>query len=122
VHPCSRPVCPVFPDPARTQRPKAHKSHHQTNTSNLVLNNLQIHLVLDTSLAGEHVDVRAYASRALSLGDKALATEFVELPCEVLMGEAERVGRERPGGSAGGPSLLKCGLRKTAAGARQLSA
>lgn len=51
-----------------------------------------IHLVLDTSLAGDHVDVRAYASRALSLGDKTLATEFVELPCEVLMGEAERVG------------------------------
>lgn len=38
--------------------------------------------------------MRAYASRTLALGDKALATEFVELPCEVLMGEAERVGRE----------------------------
>lgn len=51
-----------------------------------------IHLLVDTSLGGEHVDVRAYAGRALVLGDKALATEFVELPCEVLMGEAERVG------------------------------
>ena len=60
-----------------------------------------MHLVLDTSLAGDHVDVRAYASRALSLGDKALATEFVELPCEVLMGEAERVGRECRRGGAG---------------------
>lgn len=68
---------------------------------------LQLHLVLDTSLAGDHVDVRAYASRALSLGDKALATEFVELPCEVLMGEAERVGRERPR-AAGACGRLRC--------------
>ena len=33
-------------------------------------------------------------SRLLTLGDKVLATEFVEMPCEVLFGEAERVGGE----------------------------
>lgn len=51
-----------------------------------------VHLVVDTSLSGDRVDVKAYGGRGLSLGDKPLATEFVELPCDVLMGEAERVG------------------------------
>ena len=51
-----------------------------------------VHLVVDTSLAGDHVDVKAYAGRSLGLSDKPLATEFVEVPCEALMGEAERVG------------------------------
>jgi len=67
----------------------------------------QIHLVVDTGLTGDHVDVKAYASRGLSLGDKALATEFVELPCEVLMGEVERVGRES---SVWGGCVVWCGV------------
>lgn len=61
-----------------------------------------IHLVVDTTLVNKKFDIKAYVSRALSLGDKVLATEFVELPCEVLLGDVERVGVDllAPGTSA----------------------
>lgn len=53
---------------------------------------LQVHLRLDTSLQEDKLKVQAYVSRTLTLGDKSLATEFVELPCDVLYGDIERVG------------------------------
>jgi hypothetical protein len=51
-----------------------------------------VHLVVDTSLTRERVGVAAYVSRVLALGDKALATEFVEVPCDVPYADVERVG------------------------------
>lgn len=53
-----------------------------------------VHLLVDTTLAGSKFSINAFMSRLLTLGDKVLATEFVEIPCEVLFGEAERVGVE----------------------------
>ena len=53
---------------------------------------LQIHLLVDTTLSDQKFNIQAFVSRLLTLGDKVLATEFVEMPCEVLFGEAERVG------------------------------
>lgn len=53
---------------------------------------LQVHLVVDTTLAKDKIATQAYVSRTLTLGDKALATEFVEVPCDVLFGAVEKVG------------------------------
>lgn len=53
-----------------------------------------VHLLVDTTLANSKFSINAFMSRLLTLGDKVLATEFVEIPCEVLFGEAERVGVE----------------------------
>lgn len=36
--------------------------------------------------------IATYVSRSLTLGDKQLATEFIEIPCETRMIEAERIG------------------------------
>jgi hypothetical protein len=52
----------------------------------------QVHLLIDTTLSESKFSIQAFMSRLLTLGDKVLATEFVEMPCEVLFGEAERVG------------------------------
>lgn len=52
-----------------------------------------VHLRLDTALeAGSRLPVQTYISRNLGLGDKAIAMEFLEVPCEVLFGDVERVG------------------------------
>jgi translation initiation factor 3 subunit F len=51
-----------------------------------------VHLIADTTLANDKFTVQAFVSRALALGDKALATEFQEVPCEVLLADAEKVG------------------------------
>lgn len=64
-----------------------------------------IHLLVDTTLSGGRFNIQAFMSRLLTLkGDKVLATEFVEMPCEVLFGEAERVGVDLlTGGASPGP-------------------
>lgn len=54
----------------------------------------QVHLLVDTTLSNDKFSINAFMSRLLTLGDKVLATEFVEMPCEVLFGEAEKVGGE----------------------------
>jgi len=51
-----------------------------------------VHLRLDTSLEQDKLPVQTYISRNLALGDKAIAMEFLEVPCEVLYGDIERVG------------------------------
>ena len=56
----------------------------------------QVHLLIDTTLSESKFSIQAFMSRLLTLGDKVLATEFVEMPCEVLFGEAERVGGAMP--------------------------
>jgi len=57
-------------------------------------NTTPIHLVVDTTLSSEGLHVSAYTSHVLTLGDKTLATEFVEVPCEVLYTELEKVGAD----------------------------
>lgn len=52
----------------------------------------QVHVRLDTSLQEDKLKIQAFVSRSLTLGDKSLAMEFVELPCDVLYGDVERVG------------------------------
>lgn len=67
---------------------------------------LQVHLLVDTTLEGNKFTVQAFTSRQLSIKDKALATEFVEVPSEVLYADIERVGGERGserGGERPGP-------------------
>lgn len=49
-------------------------------------------MVVDTTLKGKKFSVQAYTSRTLALGDKVLATEFVEIPCDTIVGDIERVG------------------------------
>ena len=51
----------------------------------------QVHLLVDTTLTDNQFSIKAFQSRLLTLGDKVLGTEFVEVPCEVLFGEAEKV-------------------------------
>lgn len=51
-----------------------------------------IHLKVDTTLSNQRFSITAYQSRVLALGDKQVATEFVELPCQVLFADVERVG------------------------------
>ncbi|KAG2488313.1 hypothetical protein HYH03_013163 [Edaphochlamys debaryana] len=53
-----------------------------------------VHIVVDTTLRDDKFAIQAYTSRVLSLGDKTLATEFVEIPCETIFGDIERVGAE----------------------------
>jgi len=64
-----------------------------------------VHLTVDTSLTGDRVAVRAYVSRALLLGGRALATEFVPVPSRVLYADLERVGADLM--LSGGPSSSK---------------
>ncbi|KAL4428083.1 hypothetical protein ABPG75_002172 [Micractinium tetrahymenae] len=53
-----------------------------------------VHLALDTSGQGGRMGVRAFVSRALAIGGRELAREFLEVDCEVRAGEAERVGTD----------------------------
>ncbi|PNH02266.1 Eukaryotic translation initiation factor 3 subunit F [Tetrabaena socialis] len=56
-----------------------------------------VHMVVDTTLKEEKFSIAAYTARTLALGDKVLATEFVEIPCETIFGDIERVGGECAG-------------------------
>lgn len=52
-----------------------------------------IHLTLDVDLlAADPSIVRTYISRQVGLGDRSLATEFVEIPNEVSVAEARIIG------------------------------
>ncbi|GIL70941.1 hypothetical protein Vretifemale_1604 [Volvox reticuliferus] len=53
-----------------------------------------VHMVVDTTLKDNKFSVQAYTSRTLALGDKVLATEFVEIPCDTIFGDIERVGAD----------------------------
>lgn len=53
-----------------------------------------VHLLVDTTLANGKFSITAYLPRLLALGDKPLATEFIEMPCSVMFEEAEKVGLE----------------------------
>mmetsp|Transcript_35473 Transcript_35473/g.63280 ORF Transcript_35473/g.63280 Transcript_35473/m.63280 type:complete len:283 (-) Transcript_35473:80-928(-) len=51
-----------------------------------------IHLTVDTTMTNNQMKIATYISRSLTLGDKQLATEFIEVPCQTRMIEAERIG------------------------------
>ncbi|KAJ7943053.1 Eukaryotic translation initiation factor 3 subunit F [Quillaja saponaria] len=51
-----------------------------------------VHLTVDTGFANGEGAVKAYVSNNLSLGDQQLAAQFQEIPLDLRMVEAERVG------------------------------
>lgn len=65
---------------------------HLTDPSPLPLPLPQVHLVVDTVLTSKRFNVQGYTSKVLTLGDKSLAAEFVEVAVEVLFADVEKVG------------------------------
>ncbi|KAK2657121.1 hypothetical protein Ddye_010173 [Dipteronia dyeriana] len=51
-----------------------------------------VHLTVDTSFGSGEGTIKAYVSVNLSLGDRPLAVQFQEIPVDLRMIEAERVG------------------------------
>ncbi|KAI4299440.1 hypothetical protein L6164_032901 [Bauhinia variegata] len=51
-----------------------------------------IHLTVDTGFTNEETTIRAYVSNNLSLGDRQIAAQFQEIPLDLRMAEAERIG------------------------------
>lgn len=53
-----------------------------------------IHLTVDTGFTNGEGTIKAYVSSNLSLGDRQLAAQFQEIPVDLRMVDAERVGCE----------------------------
>lgn len=53
-----------------------------------------IHLTVDTGFTNGEGTIKAFVSSNLSLGDRQLAAQFQEIPVDLRMVEAERVGCE----------------------------
>ncbi|CAL9117834.1 unnamed protein product [Musa textilis] len=51
-----------------------------------------VHLTVDTGFINGEASIKAYMSVNLSLGDRSLAVRFQEIPLDLRMIEAERVG------------------------------
>lgn len=51
-----------------------------------------IHLTVDTGFTNGDASIKGYVSHILSLGDRQLAAQFQEIPLDLRMIEAERVG------------------------------
>jgi len=51
-----------------------------------------IHLTVDTGFSNGEGTIKAYVSVNLSLGDRPLAAQFQEVPLDLRMVEAERIG------------------------------
>lgn len=51
-----------------------------------------VHLTVDTGFRNGKGTIKAYVSFILSIGDGHLAAQFQEIPLDLLMIEAERVG------------------------------
>lgn len=51
-----------------------------------------VHLTIDTGFQNGEASIKAYVSINLSLGDRQLAAQFQEIPLDLRMIEAERVG------------------------------
>lgn len=51
-----------------------------------------VHLTVDTGFTNGEGTIKAYVSSNLSLGDQQLAAQFQEIPIDLRMVEAERVG------------------------------
>lgn len=55
---------------------------------------LKVYLVVDTSLDREELAITAHVSRPVQLKGRHVATEFVEVDCQIQMEEAEKIGCE----------------------------
>jgi translation initiation factor 3 subunit F len=53
---------------------------------------IPIHLTVDTSFTNGEASIKAYVSVALTLADRQLAAHFQEIPLDLGLLEAERVG------------------------------
>lgn len=53
-----------------------------------------IHLTVDTGFTNGEGTIKAFVSSNLSLGDRQLAAQFQEIPVDLRMVEAERLGCE----------------------------
>ena len=51
-----------------------------------------IHLTVDTGFTKGACTIKAYVSHNLSLGDRQIAAQFQEIPLDLRMVEAERIG------------------------------
>lgn len=51
-----------------------------------------VHLTVDPGFRNGECNIKAYVSANLSLGDRQLAAQFQEIPLDLRMVEAERVG------------------------------
>lgn len=51
-----------------------------------------VHLIVDTGFTNGEATIKAFVSVSLSLGDQQLAAQFQEIPLDLRMVEAERVG------------------------------
>lgn len=51
-----------------------------------------VHLTVDTGFTNGEATIKAYVAFNLSLGDQQLAAQFQEIPLDLRMVEAERVG------------------------------
>lgn len=51
-----------------------------------------IHLIVDTGFTNGEATIKAFVSVSLSLGDQQLAAQFQEIPLDLRMVEAERIG------------------------------
>ena len=51
-----------------------------------------VHLTVDTGFTNAGASIKAFVSVNLSLGDQQLAAQFQEIPLDLRMVEAERVG------------------------------
>jgi translation initiation factor 3 subunit F len=51
-----------------------------------------IHLTVDTSFTNGEASIKAYVSLSLTLGDRQLAAHFQEIPLDLRLLDAERVG------------------------------
>ncbi|KAL8552111.1 hypothetical protein ACS0TY_000971 [Phlomoides rotata] len=54
--------------------------------------NNPIHLTVDTEFRSGNASIKAYVSIGLSLGDQQLAAQFQEIPLDLRMVEAEKIG------------------------------
>lgn len=54
--------------------------------------NSPIHLTVDTAFRTGNPSIKAFVSVGLSLGDQQLAAQFQEIPLDLRMVEAEKIG------------------------------
>eukprot|EP01023_Acetabularia_acetabulum_P017870 TRINITY_DN18997_c0_g3_i1.p1 TRINITY_DN18997_c0_g3~~TRINITY_DN18997_c0_g3_i1.p1 ORF type:complete len:299 (-),score=52.75 TRINITY_DN18997_c0_g3_i1:1144-1989(-) len=71
-----------------------------------------VFLQVDTSLNSGKIDIKSFMSRQLSLGDKQLAQEFVEIPHEVMVDQLQSIVMDGDGNKDGHGVDLKA-LQKT---------
>ncbi|GJR34492.1 eukaryotic translation initiation factor 3 subunit F, partial [Tanacetum coccineum] len=76
----------LFVSQARTKEDQA------GNQSDSMRSYKPVHLTVDTRFTNGEASIKAFVSVNLSLGDQQLAAQFQEIPLDLRMVEAERVG------------------------------